>query len=206
MTKYRLIYFNSRGRAETIRLIFAAAGVDYEDVRVDKGQWAAMKSNTPFEQLPVLEVDGVQLGQTNVIARYLARKYNLIGKTEMDQARGDMIVECFGDSVLPIVDLIREPDETKKAEIKKKYVDEQLPAYLTLLEKFLTANLGGEKFFIGDELTWPDLIFYNYVDWMGLMCGIDPLSKHPKLAALKARIEKQPKIAAWIEKRPKTDH
>jgi len=33
----------------------------------------------------------------------------------------------------------------------------------------------------------------------------DPLGKYPKLKALKEKVEKLPKIAAWIAKRPKTD-
>lgn len=33
MPSYKLSYFNARGRAEKIRLMFAAAGVEYEDYR-----------------------------------------------------------------------------------------------------------------------------------------------------------------------------
>jgi glutathione S-transferase len=205
MASYKLTYFNSRGRAETIRYILAAAEVEYEDFRIEKDQWPAMKASTPFGQLPVLEVDGVQLGQTNACARYLARKFNLAGKTELDQARADMLVDCFGDSVGPLIALFTEKDEAKQAEIKKKYIEEQLPAYLTLLEALLTANHGGDKFFVGDELTWTDLVFLNHIDWMTLMCACDPLANHSKLAALKVRVEALPKIAAWLEKRPKTE-
>jgi len=32
-------------------------------------------SGTPFGQMPVLEVDGVKLGQSYAIARFLARKF-----------------------------------------------------------------------------------------------------------------------------------
>lgn len=43
MTKYQLYYFDSRGRAEYARLVFAAAGVEYEDIRVSREEWPAMK-------------------------------------------------------------------------------------------------------------------------------------------------------------------
>jgi len=43
MPTYKLTYFNARGRAEIIRLIFAAAGEKYEDIRLDNDQWAALK-------------------------------------------------------------------------------------------------------------------------------------------------------------------
>ena len=54
---------------------------------------------TVFGQLPVLEVDGVQLGQSMAIARYLARKYNLAGKTDLEMAQADMVVDCVQDAL-----------------------------------------------------------------------------------------------------------
>ena len=40
MSQYKLTYFNERGRGETIRLIFAAAEVPYEDIRIERADWA----------------------------------------------------------------------------------------------------------------------------------------------------------------------
>jgi len=40
---YKLTFLNGRGRAELSRLIFAAAGVQYEDVRLERAEWARMK-------------------------------------------------------------------------------------------------------------------------------------------------------------------
>ena len=40
MSTYKLHYFNARGGAEAIRIIFAQAGVKYEDVRFEGEQWA----------------------------------------------------------------------------------------------------------------------------------------------------------------------
>ena len=37
---YKLYYFNARGGAEATRIIFAQAGVKYEDVRFQGEQWA----------------------------------------------------------------------------------------------------------------------------------------------------------------------
>lgn len=41
--KCRLVYFNSRGLAELIRLVLAQAGVEYEDVRLDKEKFQEIK-------------------------------------------------------------------------------------------------------------------------------------------------------------------
>ena len=40
---YTLIYFDIRGRAEPIRLLFALAGVKYTDKRVSKMEWPELK-------------------------------------------------------------------------------------------------------------------------------------------------------------------
>jgi glutathione S-transferase len=43
MTKYTLNYFNGRGRAEMIRYIFVAGGLEYEDNRIEQSKWAELK-------------------------------------------------------------------------------------------------------------------------------------------------------------------
>jgi glutathione S-transferase len=205
MPNYKLTYFNGRGRAEIVRLVFAAAGVEYTDNRIERDKWPALKPGTPFGQLPILEADGVTLCQSNTCARYVARKLHLAGKTDEDQARADMIVDCFEDIAKPIMAFFFEKDEAKKAELKKKYLEEQLPSFLTMLETLLKANQGGDKYFVGNELTWADLSFLVLIGWLTMAGGDSLIAKHPKLNALKERVEKLPKIAAWIAKRPKTD-
>ena len=43
MPAYKLIYFDGRGRAEHIRMMFAHAGVEYEDLRIGGQEWKEMK-------------------------------------------------------------------------------------------------------------------------------------------------------------------
>ena len=40
---YKLIYFDGRGRAELIRLIFVAANQTFEDSRIDVTKWPELK-------------------------------------------------------------------------------------------------------------------------------------------------------------------
>jgi len=40
---YKLTYFSGRGRAELSRMIFAQAGVQYEDVRLERADWQQLK-------------------------------------------------------------------------------------------------------------------------------------------------------------------
>lgn len=43
MTKYTVYYFNVKGRGEIVRLMLTAAGVDFEDHRVQGEEWAKLK-------------------------------------------------------------------------------------------------------------------------------------------------------------------
>jgi glutathione S-transferase len=206
MTTYKLTYFNGRGRAELSRLVFAAAGVQYQDVRLEMGQWAALKPTMPFGKVPTLEFDGITLCQSKAIARYLARKYDLAGKTELEQARADMLVDCMADAGAPILNpsIVLSSNEEQKAAIKKKYRDEQLPGFLSMLEKLLIANKGGDGFFVGDELTWADLGFLDLIGVLTMAEGDSQIADYPKLSGLRQRVENIPSIADWLHKRPVT--
>ena len=43
MSNYKLVYFNARGRAELARLIFHAAGQQFEDSRFEISEWPEHK-------------------------------------------------------------------------------------------------------------------------------------------------------------------
>ena len=79
MVHYKLTYFNARGRAEIIRLIFAFAKQEYVDERIEFKDWPALKPRTPLGQLPYLEIkDGakeIYLGQSMTIG---IRNFSLI--------------------------------------------------------------------------------------------------------------------------------
>ena len=46
------------GAAKRVRLAFWLGEIDFEDVRVPQVEWAALKGQTPFGQLPVMSIDG----------------------------------------------------------------------------------------------------------------------------------------------------
>jgi len=205
MPCYKLYYFDIRARAEISRLLFAAAGVKYEDIRVDGAKWAQLKPNSPFGQMPILEVDGVKLCQSKTIARYLAGQFGLAGKTDLDRARADMLVDCGADVLEPSIKFFFEKDKAKQAELATKFKEETLPKSFELFEKLLKENKGGDSFLVGDSLTWADIAFIDLLGWLGALEVELPFDKAPKLKALRERVEAIPKIAEWIKTRPKTN-
>lgn len=47
--------------------------------------------------LPVLEIDGKAVAQSNAVARYLARQYGLAGRNEWEALQCDVLVDTLGD-------------------------------------------------------------------------------------------------------------
>ena len=78
MTEYKLYYFNLRGRAEFLRLIFVAADEKYEDVRFESEQWPEYKQKAPLGQAPYLEIvengKTIQIGQSTTIGNFSRKK------------------------------------------------------------------------------------------------------------------------------------
>jgi glutathione S-transferase len=210
MPNYKLTYFNGRGRAEIIRLVLTAAGIPFEDVRVPFEDWPKLKQTMPFAQMPVFEIDGkVQLCQSLAVARYLARLYNLAGKTELEQAQADMIIDCVEDMLRPIPMFFRiEQDPVKKAELKKKYIEEQMPDFLTKLEALANKlSPGKDHYLVGDSVTWADLYLVRAEGALKLQAGVEnpfDKEKYPKLTDILERVHRLPKISAYTAKLPAT--
>ncbi|UJR07814.1 hypothetical protein I4U23_012097 [Adineta vaga] len=203
MVSYKLYYFNGRGRAETARLVFAAAGQKYEDVRFEQEQWPAHKSEMPLGQVPVLEFDGVKLPQSTAIARFLAKQFQLAGKDNFEQAKVDAVVDTINDLVNKYTPVRWEKDEAKKKELTTKFFAEELPKHLQNLETLGKLYGNGGHFFVGNSLTWADLLFYD-ISQTTIETEATSLDKFAWLKQNRAEVEKQPKIAEYLKNRPKT--
>uniref|UniRef100_A0A0B6ZQ81 glutathione transferase n=1 Tax=Arion vulgaris TaxID=1028688 RepID=A0A0B6ZQ81_9EUPU len=148
--KYKLVYFNLRGRGEILRLLLHAAGVHFEDQRVEFAQWPALKSNTPDGTLPYLSIDGKDYGESMPLARYIAKKYNLAGKNEIEQLSADIILNYIDDIRNAMG---RARNDTMLTDAQKKEADakiktEEFPKLMTKLEKRLKESKSG--YLVGD--------------------------------------------------------
>jgi len=204
--KYKLTYFNFHGRAEAARMIFSLAAVEFEDHRVDwsSEEWKTLKEKSPFGGLPLLEINGKVYCQSHAITRYLANKFGFAGKTELDKLQADMIVDCFNDVCYPLSGITSEADEAKKKVLWIEY-EPKLEKHFQNLQKFLEENNGGKGFFVGDSITWVDCVWTAVSYWLRHLKYGPLLDKFPNLAAIKDRVEADPRIAAYIAKRPKAD-
>nr|QVK45617.1 glutathione S transferase [Brachionus paranguensis] len=203
MSDYNLKYFNLRGRGEIIRLIFAASGKQYNDERIEFEQWPAQKNQAPLGQLPYLKVGPVELPQSLAIARFVARETGLAGKTSLEQAQADAVVETIMEPVNYFYsNIFRIQDADEKAEAFRTFLKEQGTKGAQNVEK-LVGMYGSNGYSVGDSLTWADLAIFDVI--------FSLLSKHPEfsekfpvLNAVYENVKANPDVAEYVKNRPET--
>ena len=202
MPTYKLTYFDARGSAEVIRLIFAQAGVEYEDNRLTSEEWAEFKPQAPYGVMPVLEVDGKKVAGSVPIARYLAKRFGMAGEDDMAALILDGAVDAVKDLVQKFGATFKEKDE-KKAALKKDLTENVIPRVLGGLEKLVAANNCVEGWFYGPKVSYADFYFSHFVTYL-LAQAPDLLDKYPALKKLNESVTTLPNIAKWIKDRPET--
>ena len=203
MSSYRLHYFNGRGRAEVSRLIFAAVGQKFEDIRYDQNEWPLRKAQMVLGQMPVLEFNGVKIPQSLSIARFLARQFQLAGRDNLEQAQVDAVVDTISEIASKFGMISQMKDERNKQESMGKFFLEDLPKILQNLDILARLYSNGGPFFVGNHLTWADLYFYDVAENILRIDG-SLLNRYPWLKYNRQEVERHPKISAYLRSRPQT--
>nr|ANS53396.1 glutathione-S-transferase sigma class 2 [Sitophilus oryzae] len=193
---YKLYYFDTPGRGEKIRYIFAYAKQDFEDIRITKDLWPEFKKKTPYGQVPVLEIDGKPIAQSFSICRYLARKFNLDGKNELEALECDSMVETLGDLIQKSKKYLTETDPKQKEIEKRKLFEEDVPFFFKKFEDIVSKNGG---YTVGSQITWSDFHFANILpEFEKSSPGL--LKSYPALNSLIDKVSNLPSIKEWKEK------
>lgn len=199
MPKYKLSYFPLRGRAEAIRITFAVAGVEFDDILVNPEEWFTKLKHSglsPSGQLPILEVDGTVLTQSKAILSYLAKEFNLAPEGNLQQAQADSLAHVVNELETTLTEAYGEKDPERKEKAMKTATEEVIPDKCGYFEKILSANKNG--FFISEKLTYADIVVFTFLNsyfMKGKAEGIpEGLKKFPSLSAWYERVRTQPKI------------
>ena len=183
-----LHYFQGKGLAQQIRLMLWEAGVQYEERYVDtKEKLEALRTNNDllFQQLPLLEIDGLKLVQSGAIVRYIARKYNMYGKSAADYVHCDMLADGIKDMLSKLAGYPFQTDkEAFKAQIKPL-----LPTYLNCFTNYLSRNNNQEMkgFLLGDILTFADITLFDVLERIAEIFP-DLMSEYPYIRSFHARM------------------
>jgi len=192
----KITYVNGRGNAERIRFVLAGANLDWEEVYLTEGEERKqlVASGVCFgDQIPLLNIDGLNLSQSWSIIRYLGETRDLVPSDVAGRIKVDMFCEVLRSY---------ETDASFTGfgwgganESAQKVVDAS-NKWLPRLEKSVE-HQAPTHFSFGAKPTYGDFVLLHYLLFLE---EIDPnaLNSFPKLQAIKANLLKLPQIQKFL--------
>ena len=201
MPKLCLTYFDFHGgRGEPARLALVLGGIDFEDRRVPLAEWPTLKSQTPFHALPVLEVDGKLITQSNSINRFVGKLAGLYPNDAWQAALCDEVMDAVEDITHQVVVTFAIKNDEEKKAARRVLADGPIRFYLERLQARLERS--GGKYFADNRITVADLKVFVWL--RSLRSGIldhVPTDLPDRFAPLLVEhfecINSHPKIAAY---------
>jgi len=196
----KLTYFDIHGgRGEPARVALAIAGVAFVDERLQYKDWLALKPSTLLGGLPILEVDGKQITQSNTINRWAGRLAGLYPEDAWQAAECDEICDIVEHLQVDMGPSYRLTGDEQKRE-RERLVEGPIPRYLKAFEQRL-AERGGE-WFAGGRLTVADL---KVTDLVRILSSgrLDHVPKDivervaPSLMKHRERVLAEPRVRAY---------
>ncbi|XP_012369483.1 glutathione S-transferase A-like [Octodon degus] len=148
-----------------------------------------------YQQVPMVEMDGMKLVQSRAILNYIATKHNLYGKDTKERLLIDMYTEGMVDLYDIILHLpLTPPDQkdAKMAQISERTKDRYLPVF----EKVLKSH--GQDYLVGNKLSKADILL---VELLYMIEEVDAslLASFPLLQALKTRVSNLPNVKKFLQ-------
>jgi len=205
MPKLKLTYFAfDGGRGEPIRLALAYGKIPFEDHRFPPGDWPTVKETTPLHQVPVMEVDGKVITQSNTLLRYAGKLAGLYPSDPLEAAYCDEAMDVTEDIVSKVSPTMFIQDEAEKRRAREALAAGPIPLYLGRLATMLKER--GGRYFAGDRLSVAD--FKVFLWTRHLQSGqLDHIPTDivqrltPALAEHFKRISAVPEIVDYYKKR-----
>jgi prostaglandin-H2 D-isomerase / glutathione transferase len=201
MNKPKLTYFDAAvSRGEECRLALHLAGIEFDDVRVNFAAWPAMKAQTPYGGLPVLELPGhPPLAHSNAILVLIGRRHGLHPADDFEAARHEGVMQHVEELRAVVAPTLRMGEAEKKT-AREAIVADFLPAWARSAEK----NILGQPFFGGAKLQVADLKLHMAVRWFsgGKVDHIPAtiFAGYPKLMAVHDAVRDHPGVKSWYAK------
>lgn len=218
MSDITLTYFNGRGLAETSRMILAIAEQEYTDFRYplevlcwktynfvrdefdkDKKDGKLSKS---LNKLPFLTVDNNVICQSKSIERYLAKRFNMMGVNEIEDAQIDSICEWIRDFKQDYQKIRQLPEtDNERIDGMETWFTQDLPNKLEQLELLISSiNMSD------NNITLADISIYCFIcEFFDNKSGaINATNNTPNIKKLIDKVSNLQTVKDWLEKRPNT--
>lgn len=197
MPKVVLHYFNVTGLGESIRLLLAYGGQEFEDHRVNHEEWPKLKSSMPNGQMPVLEIDGKAYTQSNAINRYLGKKYGIAGSNDEEAFEIDQNVDFYIDIRMKAAMTHYEQNEAVKEKKHEDLSKNYYPEVLSKLNSIIEKNNGH---LAAGKLTWGDFVIAGGFEYFKITTRIaDMGEKYPAIQKLVDNVYSIPSIKAYAK-------
>jgi len=179
---------------ESIRWLLTVAGVEFDEVYLTtREQYEKLLSDGDlmFQQVPMVEMDGMKLIQTKAILNYIAEKYNLHGKDLKDRVMINMYSEGVIDLMEMIMMLPFSADKTAQLEtIQSKAKGRYLPVF----EKALS----GPIYLVGGRISCADVQLLECTLMLEeLFAGI--LAEFSNIKSFQGRMTRIPAIGTFLQ-------
>jgi len=200
MTRFKLTYFDfAGGRGQPIRLALHIGGVDFDDVRLTGAQFKELRQSFRFRALPVLEIDGRQITQSNAILRYVGKLVGLYPTDDLQALYCDEALDAVEDLSQAIGTTFGlQGDAMKQA--RKELVEGRLATLIRGLDGILAR--GGGEFIADGRMTVADLKVFVETRYLsrGVLDHVPAdivENLAPALAEHRERIANDPRVMAY---------
>ncbi len=199
-TKPKLTYFDAPiSRGEECRLALHVGGVDFEDHRLTREAWLALKPTTPFGAVPIFELPGKPpLAQSNAILGLIGRRHGLHPKDDFEAARHEAMMEHIEDLRARISVTMRMSDPEEKKRAREDLASSSIPTWAAGAERQIAED---GPFFGGSAIQVVDFKILMIVRWLK-SGSIDHLpatilADYPRLNRVHDAVEAHPKVKDW---------
>ena len=200
----KLVYFAGRGLCEPIRWILELGAVPYVNVAITTPEaMDALKASgaLTFGQVPLLQMNGVDLVQSRATARYVAEICNLCGQNPEEEAALAIVADG-------VRDMRRSLTSTPFAEVGGRGAEARAEAaaalakYAPLFERALAARGHDGPFLTGaSRVTYADAALGEALLWMRELLPSEAervLANAPRVAKLLKGVTENARIAAYL--------
>lgn len=219
--RYELYYWPSiQGRGEFVRLALEEAAAEYIDVaRAPSDRHGGVSAmigilqdaghpHSPFAP-PFLRAGKQLIAQTANILLFLGPRHGLVGQSEtrrlwtnsLQLTIADMLTEVH-DTHHPIGSgLYYEEQQSEALRRAEDFLRHRLPKFLAYFERVLADNPAGERYLVGNALSYADLSMFQMIEGLRYafphaMSGA--ARAYPRLIDLHDRVAARARIAAYL--------
>ena len=191
-------YWHIRGLAESIRYLLEYLNVDYEDKTYlqgpapdfDRSAWsnACEGLGMHFPNLPYFMDGDLKISETQAIFQYIASEYGpaLAGTSNKQRAEINQLGGILHDLKSWLARNCYQPDFHEK----KDSVVNEAKEWLAYVGRFL----GDKQFLFGDQITWPDFIFFESLEMVNAFTPGSAHAAGEKLEQFRARMAALPQL------------